>query len=148
MTALTILQIFTSTNIFCCGRVKTPMYGQISWGYILAKKFVTFCNQLWALMRAQKTKLWGSLSSIVLSHEGTVIFVLQGIRKNANAISFGATAIAQYIYQNNTSAIKERPQETSYFTIFWTTSQTKKIIMYCPNIGQNFGCQISSWFCF
>ena len=26
------------------------------------------------------------------------------------AISFGAAAIAQYIYQNNTSAIKERPQ--------------------------------------
>ena len=36
------------------------------------------------------------------------------------AISFEAKAIAQYIYQNNTSAKKERPQETSYFSFFWT----------------------------
>ena len=34
-------------------------------------------------------------------------------------ISFEATAIAQYIYQNNTSALKERPQETSMFFNFF-----------------------------
>ena len=42
------------------------------------------------------------------------------------AISFGDTAIAQYIYQNNTSAIKVMPQETQYFSIFLDTQQNKK----------------------
>ena len=41
------------------------------------------------------------------------------------AISFEATAIAKYIYQNNTSAKKERPQETSYFSIFLDIQQNK-----------------------
>ena len=40
-------------------------------------------------------------------------------------ISFEATAIAQYIYQNNISAIKERPQETSCFSICLDTQQNK-----------------------
>ena len=40
-------------------------------------------------------------------------------------ISFGATNIAQYIYQNKTSAIKEKPQETSCFSIFLDTQQNK-----------------------
>ena len=41
------------------------------------------------------------------------------------AISFEATAIAQYIYQMNTSVIKERPEETSCFAIFLDTQQNK-----------------------
>ena len=41
------------------------------------------------------------------------------------AISFGATAIAQYIYQNKTSAIKDRPQETPFFKKFWDTQLNK-----------------------
>ena len=41
------------------------------------------------------------------------------------AISFEVTAIAQYIYQNNTPAIKERPKETSCFLIFMDTQQNK-----------------------
>ena len=41
------------------------------------------------------------------------------------AIFFGTTAIAKYIYQNNTSHIKQRPQETSYFSIFLGTHQNK-----------------------
>ena len=41
------------------------------------------------------------------------------------AISFGASAIAQYIYQNNTSAIKERPQEIHFFSIFLDTQLNK-----------------------
>ena len=40
-------------------------------------------------------------------------------------ISFEATAMAQYIYQNKTSAIKERPQETSCFSISLDTRQNK-----------------------
>ena len=40
-------------------------------------------------------------------------------------ISFEATAIAKYIYQNNTSAIKERSQETLCFSIFLDTQQNK-----------------------
>ena len=40
-------------------------------------------------------------------------------------ISFGAVAIAQYIYQNNTSAIKERPQEIHFFSIFLDTQLNK-----------------------
>ena len=38
--------------------------------------------------------------------------------KLQKAMSFVAATIAQYIYQNNTSAIKERPQETSCFSFF------------------------------
>ena len=41
------------------------------------------------------------------------------------ATSFGDTDIAQYIYQNNTSAKKERPEETSYFLICFDTQQNK-----------------------
>ena len=44
--------------------------------------------------------------------------------KNKKTISFEATAIRQYIYQNNTSAIKERPQETSCFPIFGHVNPT------------------------
>ena len=46
--------------------------------------------------------------------------------KMQKATSFEATAIAKYIYQNNTSAIKERRQETSYFSFFLDTQQNKK----------------------
>ena len=46
-------------------------------------------------------------------------------RKMLKTISFGAVAIAQYIYQNNTSAIKERPQETQFFSIFLDTQLNK-----------------------
>ena len=92
MTALTILQIFTSTNIFCCGRVKTPMYGQISWGYILAKKFVTFCNQLWALMRAQKSKImrkYGIHNSVPCRDSTLEQFLFYRVsRKNAKSYIF------------------------------------------------------------
>ena len=41
------------------------------------------------------------------------------------AISFGASAIAQYIYQNNTSAIKERPEKTPFFQFFLDTQLNK-----------------------
>ena len=41
------------------------------------------------------------------------------------AVSFGAAAIAQYIHQNNTSAIKKRPQEKSFFSIFLDTKLNK-----------------------
>ena len=40
-------------------------------------------------------------------------------------LSFGAVAIAQYIYQNNTSAKKERPQEIHFFSIFLDTQLNK-----------------------
>ena len=43
--------------------------------------------------------------------------------KMQKAIFFEATAIAKYIYQNNTSAIKGRSQETSCFSIFLDTQQ-------------------------
>ena len=39
-------------------------------------------------------------------------------KKKLKVKSFEATAIAQYIFQNNTSAIKERPQETPFYSIF------------------------------
>ena len=41
------------------------------------------------------------------------------------AISFGASAIAQYIYQNNTLAIKERPEKTQFFQFFLDTQLNK-----------------------
>ena len=47
------------------------------------------------------------------------------LEKMQKAKSFGATAIAYCIYQNNTSAKKERPQETSYFSFFLDTQQNK-----------------------
>ena len=53
-------------------------------------------------------------------------------------ISFEATAIAQYIYQNNTSAIKEMPQETSCFSNFLDTQQNKN----CANILSQHGTEL------
>ena len=41
------------------------------------------------------------------------------------ATSFGATAIAQYIYQNNTSAKKESPKKHHIFQFFFDTQQNK-----------------------
>ena len=55
-----------------------------------------------------------------------------------NVISFDAIAIAQYIYKNNTSAIKERPQETSCFSIFLDTQQNKN----CSNILSRHGTEL------
>ena len=54
------------------------------------------------------------------------------------AISFEATAIAQYIYQNINSAIKERPQETSCFSFFLDTQQNKN----CSNILSRHGTEL------
>ena len=60
------------------------------------------------------------------------------------AISFEVIAIAQYIYQNNTSAMKERPQEISYF-LFLDTQQNKN----CSKVLQtNFhsGNTLNDWY--
>ena len=54
-------------------KISKMMYGQISWGRILALHFVTFYHQLWALLRDHTTILWANLVSIVLSHVGTVL---------------------------------------------------------------------------
>ena len=54
------------------------------------------------------------------------------------AISFEATAIAQYMYQNKTSAIKERPEETSCFFIFLDTQQNKN----CSKVLSRYGTEL------
>ena len=54
------------------------------------------------------------------------------------AISFEATAIAQFIYQNNTSVIKERPQETSCFSIILDTQQNKN----CSKVMSRHGTEL------
>ena len=45
--------------------------------------------------------------------EGGLV-VLQCVQKNVKGAIFWSLTIAQYIYQNNTSAIKERTQETTF----------------------------------
>ena len=54
------------------------------------------------------------IQSYVLCRDSTLeqFLFYRVSEKMQKAISFEATAIAKYIYQNNTSAIKERPQET------------------------------------
>ena len=72
--------------------------------------------------------MWESgIHSSVPCQDSTLEQVLfyRGSRKMQKAISFGPAAKAQYIYQNNTSAIKERPQETQFFSIFLDTQLNK-----------------------
>ena len=107
----------------------TPAYGQISWGRILAWKFVTFYYQLWALLRAQKTKLWGNLASIVLSHVGTVLennFCLAWCPiKLKTMVLLGASFfMAEVLFWWMYCAIAAAPKETAFLIFSCEASLT------------------------
>ena len=105
-------------------------------------KFTKCIRKMFLLMCTRIYLIW---SNFMRTHTGLTIFVLLGVKKIWKTRCFlGPLFYGRSVVLIDVFCYSCGFKRYHFLHFFRTPCKTKIVLKYCPNKGQNYGCQISS----